>query len=169
MLETDTVVPQWVLLQNMEKPSIYQAVTKLLEPVFREGSIELVDVEYEKTGKIWTLRVFIDKNQGVTVGDCQKLSREIEDLIEVHELISVPYVLEVSSPGLDRLLKKERDFLRNKGKRIQIKTFLPINNKKQFSGTIKNFMNETLFLEDTSGIVEIKLGKIAQAKLIIEF
>ena len=153
----------------MEKPSIYQAVTKLLEPVFREGSIELVDVEYEKTGKIWTLRVFIDKNQGVTVGDCQKLSREIEDLIEVHELISVPYVLEVSSPGLDRLLKKERDFLRNKGKRIQIKTFLPINNKKQFSGTIKNFMNETLFLEDTSGIVEIKLGKIAQAKLIIEF
>ena len=153
----------------MEKPSIYQAVTKLLEPVFREGSIELVDVEYEKTGKIWTLRVFIDKNQGVTVGDCQKLSREIEDLIEVHELISVPYVLEVSSPGLDRLLKKERDFLRNKGKRIQIKTFLPINNKKQFSGTIKNSMNEILFLEDKSGIVEIKLGKIAQAKLIIEF
>jgi len=153
----------------MEKPSIYQAVTKLLEPVFREGSIELVDVEYEKTGKTWTLRVFIDKNQGVTVGDCQKLSREIEDLIEVHELISVPYVLEVSSPGLDRLLKKERDFLRNKGKRIQIKTFLPINNKKQFSGTIKNFMNETLFLEDKSGILEITLGKIAQAKLIIEF
>ena len=153
----------------MEKPSIYQAVTKLLEPVFREGSIELVDVEYEKTGKVWTLRVFIDKNQGVTVGDCQKLSREIEDLIEVHELISVPYVLEVSSPGLDRLLKKERDFLRNKGKRIQIRTFLPINNKKQFSGTIKNFMNETLFLEDKSGILEIELGKIAQAKLINEF
>ena len=153
----------------MEKPSIHQAVTELLEPVFREESIELVDVEYEKTGKIWTLRVFIDKNQGVTVGDCQKLSREIEDLIEVHELISVPYVLEVSSPGLDRLLKKERDFLRNKGKRIQIKTFSPINNKKQFSGTIKNFMNETLFLEDTSGILEIQLDKIAQAKLIIEF
>jgi len=153
----------------MEKPSIYQAVTKLLEPVFREGSIELVDVAYKKAGKTWTLRVSIDKSQGITVDDCQKLSREIEDLIEVHELISVPYVLEVSSPGLDRLLKKERDFLRNKGKRIQIKTFLPINNKKQFSGTIKNFMNETLFLEDTSGIVEIKLDKIAQAKLIIEF
>ena len=153
----------------MEKPSIYLAVTELLKPVFREGNIELVDVEYKKAGKTWTLRVSIDKSQGITVDDCQKLSREIEDLIEVHELISVPYVLEVSSPGLDRLLKKERDFLRNKGKRIQIKTFLPINNKKQFSGTIENFMNETLFLEDKSGIVEIKLGKIAQAKLIIEF
>ena len=153
----------------MGKSSIYQAVTELLEPVFREDSVELVDVEYKKTGKTWTLRVSIEKSQGITVDDCQKLSREIEDLIEVHELISVPYVLEVSSPGLDRLLKKERDFLRNKGKRIQIKTFLPINNKKQFSGTIKNFMNETLFLEDKSGILEFKLGKIAQAKLIIEF
>ena len=153
----------------MEKPSIYQSVTKLLEPVFREGSIELVDVEYEKTGKIWTLRVFIDKNQGVTVGDCQKLSREIEDLIEVHELISVPYVLEVSSPGLDRSLEKDRDFLRNKGKRIKIKTFSPINNKKQFSGTIKSFANKTLFLENREGTLEIQIDQIAQAKLIIEF
>ena len=152
----------------MEKPSTYQAVTELLEPVFREGSIELVDVAYKKAGKTWTLRVSIDKSQGITVDDCQKLSREIEDLIEVHELISVPYVLEVSSPGLDRLLKKERDFLRNKGKRIQIKTFLPINNKKQFSGTIRDFMNETLFLEGSDDILELRLDKIAQAKLIIE-
>ena len=129
----------------MEKPSIHQAVTKLIEPILRENNLELVDVEYKKAGKTWVLRVFIDKNQGVTVDDCQKLSQEIQDLIEIHELIAVPYVLEVSSPGLDRSLKKERDFLRNKGKRIQIKTFSPVNNKKQFSGTIRNFMNKTLF------------------------
>ena len=153
----------------MEKPSIHQAVTKLIEPIFRENNLELVDVEYKKAGKTWVLRVFIDKNQGVTVDDCQKLSQEIEDLIEVHELIAVHYVLEVSSPGLDRSLEKERDFLRNKGKRVQIKTFASINNKKQFSGTIENFMNETLFLEDKNEILEIRLDKIAQAKLIIEF
>ena len=153
----------------MGKPSIHRAVAELIEPVFRENNIELVDVEYKKTGRIWVLRIFIDKNQGVTVGDCQKLSREIEDLIEVHELISVPYVLEVSSPGLNRSLKKESDFLRNKGKRIQIKTFSSISNKKQFSGTIKNFMNKTLLLEDKDGILEVPLDKIAQAKLIIEF
>ena len=153
----------------MGKPFIRQAVTELIGPVFRENSVELVDVEYKKAGKTWTLRIFIDKSGGVTVGDCQKLSQEIEDLIEVHELIAVPYVLEVSSPGLDRSLKKERDFLRNKGKRIQIKTFSPVNNKKQFSGTIRNFMNETLFLEDNDGILEVQLDKIAQAKLIIEF
>ena len=153
----------------MGKPSIHRAVAELIEPVFRENNIELVDVEYKKAGRIWVLRIFIDKNQGVTVDDCQKLSREIEDLIEVHELISVPYVLEVSSPGLDRSLKKERDFLRNKGKRILIKTFLPINSKKQFSGTIRNFVNETLFLENNDNVFEIQLDKIAQAKLIIEF
>ena len=153
----------------MGKPSIHHAVNELVKPVTRENSVELVDVNFKKIGKIWTLKVFIDKSQGVTVDDCQKISRQIEDLIEVHELIAVPYVLEVSSPGLDRSLKKEQDFLRNKGKRIQIKTFSPINNKKQFSGTIRNFMKETLFLEDKEGILKIELGKIAQAKLIIEF
>mgnify|MGYP001196326388 CR=1 FL=1 len=152
----------------MEKPSINHAVTKLIKPVISENSVELVDVEFKKTGKTWILRVFIDKSQGITVDHCQKISQQVEDLIEVHDLISVPYILEVSSPGLDRPLKKERDFLRNKGKRIQIKTFSPVKNKKQFSGTIRNFMNETLFLEDNEGILKIQLAKIAQAKLIIE-
>ena len=152
----------------MGKPSIHHAVAELIEPVLRENNIELVDVEYKKAGRIWVLRIFIDKNQGVTVDDCQKLSREIEDSIEVHELISVPYVLEVSSPGLDRCLRTKRVFLRNKGKRIQVKTFLPVNNKKQFTGRIENFANETLFLEDNGNVFQVQLDKIAQAKLIIE-
>ena len=153
----------------MGKPSIHQAVTELIEPVIKEDNIELVDVEYKKAGRTWTLRIFIDKRGGITVDDCQKLSREIEDLVEVHELISPPYTLEVSSPGLDRSLEKDRDFLRNKGKRIKIKTFSPINNKKQFSGTIKSFANKTLFLENREGTLEIQIDQIAQAKLIIEF
>ena len=153
----------------MGKPTILQAVTELIEPVISEDDIELVEVEFKKTGKTWFLKIFIDKNPKVTVDDCQKISRQIEDLIEVHELISVPYVLEVSSPGLDRSLKKKQDFLRNKGKRIQIKTFSSINNKKQFVGTIRDYMGETLFLEGQDSILEIRLNKIAQAKLIIEF
>ena len=156
-------------VKNMEKPSIYQAITELIKPVIKENNIELVDVEYKKAGKTWVLIVFIDKKDGVTVEDCQKLSPEIGDLIEVHELISAPYILEVSSPGLDRSLKKDRDFLRNKGKRIKIKTFSPINNKKQFSGTIKSFADKTLFLENSAGILGVQIDQIAQAKLIIEF
>ena len=153
----------------MGKTSIYQSVVNLIKPTLEGNGIELVDVEYKKTGKIWVLRVFIDKNQGVTVHDCQELSREIEDLIEIHELIDDHYVLEVSSPGLDRPLKKAADFLRNKGKRIQIKTYSPINNKKENEGTVIDFVNGTLFLGDKEDIFKISLTEIAQAKLIIKF
>ena len=153
----------------MKKTPIYQLVIDLTEPTLQGSEIKLVDVEYKKIGKDWTLRVLIDKNQGVTVFDCQKLSREIEDLIEIHELIKDHYVLEVSSPGLDRPLKKESDFVRNKGKQIQVNTDSPINNSKINTGTIRDFSNSTLFLENKKDTLEIPLENIMQAKLIIEF
>jgi ribosome maturation factor RimP len=152
----------------MGKTSIYQLVSELIEPTVTEHNIELVDVEYIKAGKVWILRVLIDKKQGVTVLDCQKLSREIEDLIEIHELIKDHYVLEVSSPGLDRPLKIESDFIRNKGKQIQVNTYSPINNSKINTGTIRDFSNSTLFLENQKDTLEIPLINIMQAKLIIE-
>ena len=153
----------------MKKIPIYQLVIDLIEPTLQGSEIKLFDVEYKKIGKDWTLRVLIDKNQGVTVFDCQKLSREIEDLIEIHELIKDHYVLEVSSPGLDRPLKKESDFVRNKGKQIQVNTDSPINNSKINTGTIRDFSNSTLFLENNNDTLEIPLINIMQAKLIIEF
>jgi ribosome maturation factor RimP len=153
----------------LKKIPIYQLVIDLIEPTLQGSEIKLVDVEYKKIGKDWTLRVLIDKNQGVTVFDCQKLSREIEDLIEIHELIKDHYVLEVSSPGLDRPLKKESDFVRNKGKQIQVNTDFPINNSKINTGTIRDFSNSTLFLENNNDTLEIPLITIMQAKLIIEF
>ena len=153
----------------MKKTPIYQLVIDLTEPTLQGSEIKLVDVEYKKIGKNWTLRVLIDKNQGVTVFDCQKLSREIEDLIEIHELIKDHYVLEVSSPGLDRPLKKESDFIRNKGKQIQVNTYSPINNSEINTGTIRDFSNSTLFLENKKDTLEIPLINIMQAKLIIEF
>ena len=153
----------------MKKIPIYQLVIDLTEPTLQGSEIKLVDVEYKKIGTNWTLRVLIDKNQGVTVFDCQKLSREIEDLIEIHELIKDHYVLEVSSPGLDRPLKKESDFIRNKGKQIQVNTDSPINNSKINTGTIRDFSNSTLFLENKKDTLEIPLITIMQAKLIIEF
>ncbi|MBT5257770.1 MAG: ribosome maturation factor RimP [Nitrospina sp.] len=153
----------------MKKIPIYQLVIDLIEPTLQGSEIKLVDVEYKKIGKDWTLRVLIDKNQGVTVFDCQKLSREIEDLIEIHELIKDHYILEVSSPGLDRPLKKESDFIRNKGKQIQVNTYSPINNSKVNTGTIRDFSNSTLFLENKKDTLEIPLITIMQAKLIIEF
>jgi ribosome maturation factor RimP len=153
----------------MGKTSIYQLVSELIEPTVTEHNAKLVDVEYIKAGKVWTLRVFIDKKQGVTVLDCQKLSREIEDLIEVHELISDPYTLEVSSPGLDRPLKKEADFLRNKDKQIQLNTYAPIEGRKNFSGIVLDVNDKILFLKNKDNCIELELANIAQAKLVIEF
>ena len=153
----------------MGKTSIYQLVSELIEPTVTEHNIELVDVEYIKAGKIWILRVLIDKKQGVTVLDCQKLSSEIEDLIEVHELISDPYTLEVSSPGIDRPLKNEADFLRNKDKKIQLKTYAPIEGEKKFSGIILDVKDKVLLLKYMDDCLELELVNIAQAKLVIEF
>ena len=152
----------------MGKPSIHQTVAEIIAPITQEENIELVDVEYKKVGKTWALRIYIDKNLGVTLGDCQRISRQTEDLIEVHEVIANPYVLEVSSPGLDRPLKKERDFIRNKGKQVQVKSFSPINDKKQRIGMVQDFKNGILYLKDADGIQEIPLENIAQAKLTIE-
>jgi ribosome maturation factor RimP len=152
----------------MGKPSIHQAVAKIIEPITQEENIELVDVEYKKVGKTLALRIYIDKKLGITLDDCQRISRQVEDLIEVHDVIADPYVLEVSSPGLDRPLKKERDFIRNKEKRVQIKSFSPINGKKRRVGTVQDFKSGTLYLKDTDGIQEIPLDNIAQAKLTID-
>ena len=153
----------------MPKASITESIIEIIKPVIREESLELVDVEYKKTGKIWTLRVFIDKDQGITVDDCTKISRHIEDTIEIDELIANPFVLEVSSPGLDRPLKKEKDFLRYRDKPAEIKTFSLIENRKSFKGIIQDCKEKVLYLNEDGASIKIPLDTIAKAKLIIEF
>jgi ribosome maturation factor RimP len=153
----------------MDKLSVSQRVRNAVEPVVRDDGIELVDVEYKKTGKVWTLRVIIDKELGVNVGDCQQVSRQIEDLIEIEDLVPTGYVLEVSSPGLDRPLKSLRDFIKFKDKRITVSLFSPVDGKKKLDGRIQDCRDETLHLEVNGVSIEIPLKNIGQAKLIIEF
>ena len=154
---------------TMAKASITESIIEIIEPVIREESLELVDVEYKKSGKTWTLRVFIDKDQGITVDDCTKISRQIEDTIEVDELITNPFVLEVSSPGLDRPLKKEKDFLRYRNKPVEVKTYSLIENRKKFQGIIQDCREKVLYLHEEGASIKIPLDAIAKAKLIIEF
>lgn len=158
-------------LMTMTKASIAESIAEIIDPVIKDEALELVDVEYKKLGKTWTLRIFIDGKQGVTVGDCTKISRHVEDMIEIDDLIVNPFVLEVSSPGLDRPLKKEKDFLRFKSKKVKVKTYSPMENRKVFQGTIQDCKNQILFLDlDEEGdSIEIALDKISQAKPIIEF
>lgn len=153
----------------MTKGSIPQAIEDLADPVIRAQGLELVDIEYKKEGKNWFLRLFIDKEGGVNVEDCKTVSKMIEDMIEVEDLIKAQYILEVSSPGLERPLKKEADFLRYRGKMIQVSTYSPIDSRKKFKGVIENYENETLFLKSEDQIVEIPIGNLASARLEIEF
>ncbi len=152
----------------MGKGSVVETIETLVTPIVQENRLELVDVEYKKEGKNWFLRIFIDKEGGVTVDDCTKVSRRIEDLIEVEEIVPSSYTLEVSSPGLDRPLKREKDFLRFQGKRAHVTTFTPICQQKNFNGTIRDFREDVLFLETERQLVEIPRRQIAKARLEIE-
>lgn len=153
----------------MGKTSIARSVSDLIESTLQKESLDLVDVEYKKRGPSWVLRVFIDKKDGVTVDDCSRVSRKIADMLEVEDLVKTPYTLEVSSPGLDRPLTREKDFLRNVDKNIQLTARTPINGKNQFSGRIVDFKNDTLSLDIKGTREEIPLEAIAKAQLIIEF
>lgn len=153
----------------MSNSSVIGSIEGLVTPIVRKNHIELVEVEYKKEGKNWFLRVFIDKEGGVTIDDCTRVSRQIEDLIEVEEAVPSSYILEVSSPGLNRPLKKEEDFLRFKGKRAHVTTYTPIHQQKSFKGTIQNFREDVLLLEIDHQHVEIPKSQIAKARLEVEF
>lgn len=152
----------------MQKVSVIQTVKSVILPVIEDLGLELVDIEYRREGKGWVLRIFIDKEGGITVDDCTGVSHQVGDLIDIDDLIPNAYCLEVSSPGLDRPLKKEQDFIKYKERQIQLNTFAPIDTRRNFKGTIKDFREGVLFL-DAQGIhFEIPLDNIAKAKLEIE-
>ncbi len=153
----------------MGKKSVDNAVFELVEPVLAEDDFELVDIEYKKEGNRCFLRVFIHKSGGITLKDCQKISRKIEDIIEIENIITGNYILEVSSPGLDRPLKSEKDLLRNLNNRICVSTRSPINKKSTLVGTIENAENGLLYLKLDEGVLSIPIDEIKKAVLEIKF
>ena len=152
----------------MGKAPIAQSVIELIEPGLLAKGLELVDVEFKKEGKNWVLRVFIDKEGGVTLEDCQKISSLVGDLIEVEEVIEPAYTMEVSSPGLNRVLKKEKDFIRFSGKKIGVQCHAPLNGRKKFTGILKDFKNQSIRLEVDGQLQIIPINRVAKANLVIE-
>jgi len=152
----------------MAKVPVSQAIVSLIEPILIIEELELVDVEYKKEGKNWVLRIFIDKEGGITIADCQKVSRLTGDLIDVEETITTPFSLEVSSPGLNRVLKREKDFLKFKGRQINLHSLSPIDNRKKFNGILTDFKDQTVFLEVDGKILGVPLRQVSKANLVIE-
>jgi ribosome maturation factor RimP len=152
----------------MGKAPVAQSVTELIEPGLLANGLELVDVEFKKEGKNWILRIYIDCEGGITLADCQKVSRLVGDLIEVEEVIEPVFTLEVSSPGLNRVLKKEKDFLRYSGKNIYVQCHAPMDGRKKFTGILTGFIDQSIHLELDGQRYTIPLSLVAKANLVIE-
>ena len=134
----------------------YESKTEtLIQPLIDANHFELVDVEWVKEGANWYLRVFIDKEGGITVDDCELVSRAFEEILDKEDYISENYIFEVSSPGLDRPLKKEKDIARSIGKDVEIKLYKALNKEKEFVGVLTAYDPETITitLDDESTMV----------------
>jgi len=133
--------------------------------------LELVDLEYKKEGKRWVLRVFIDGPDGISHNECVRVTRVLEPLLEEKDPIPHQYILEVSSPGLDRPLKRDRDFERAIGKKIEVKTYVPlVDKRKTLRGTLLGLAENGLRLQlEDESVITVPREKLARARLHFEF
>ena len=154
----------------MAKHEEYEKKTKeLIADILKDAGVELYDVDFEKEGNDWYLRVYIDKEGGVNIDDCEKVSRAFNDILDKEDYIEETYIFEVSSPGLGRKLKKDINFEKALGESVDIKTFKPIDKQKEFTGILKAFDQNTVTItvEDKETVFNRK--DIAIIKLSLDF
>ena len=147
-----------------------QQTEELLEPIVTGHGFELVDVEYVKEAGTWYLRAYIDKPGGITVDDCEVVSRQFSDILDEKDYIEDAYIFEVSSPGLGRPLKKEKDFKRSMGEEVEIHTYRAIDRQKEFTGILKAYDNDTVTIayeDDTEQV--FNKSDIALIRLALDF
>ena len=141
-----------------------------MTPILNRMHFELVDVEYVKEGGTWYLRAYIDKEGGITVNDCEAVAREMNEILDREDYIEESYVFEVSSPGLGRPLKKEKDYIRSMGKELEIRTYRAINREKEFYGILKAYDETTVTIEMENGEeMTFEKSDIALIRLAFDF
>ncbi|MGV8906481.1 MAG: ribosome maturation factor RimP [Acetobacterium sp.] len=153
----------------MKKVSKEFLLEELITPAVESLGYELADLIFEKRGKDWALVLFIDTDEGITMDDCEVVSRAISEVLDESDPIEQSYFLEVSSPGIDRPIKKDRHYLANINKKITLRLFAPLDGKKDYSGILKAYTPESLSLElETGEIIELDNSKIAKANVLDE-
>ena len=136
----------------MSRREEYEMKTEaLITPIVDEKGFELVDVEYVKEGSNWYLRAYVDKEGGITINDLESVSRILSDKLDEEDFISDAYILEVSSPGLGRPLKKDKDFDRNMGNEIEVHLYRAVDRQKQLVGLLKAYNADTITIENEDG------------------
>jgi len=158
----------------MAKKDVYEERTEaLLGPIAAANGCEIYDVEYVKEGSQWYLRAYLDKPEGVNIIDCENVSRALSEKLDEEDFIPDAYILEVSSPGLGRALKKDRHFERSLGDEVEIKTYKPIDRQKEFIGILKAYDKDTVTIEmeNAAGITSRTFAKsdIAIIRLTFDF
>jgi ribosome maturation factor RimP len=153
----------------MKRTDIESYAEELVMPIIEEGGFELVDVEYVKEGANWYLRIYADKEGGININDCVAISRALEAKLDEEDKITDAYILEVSSPGLGRQLKKEKDYKRSIGKEVEIKLYKARNKVKEFEGILKDFDENTftITIDEEDTVFERK--EIAMMRLAVHF
>lgn len=133
----------------MSKREVYEQKTEeLITPIVEAAGFELVDVEYVKEGSVWYLRAFIDKPGGIAVDDCAVVSRQFSEILDTEDYVEDAYIFEVSSPGLGRPLKKEKDYVRNMGEEVEIRTYRAMDKRKEFVGILTAYDQTTVTIEE---------------------
>ena len=154
----------------MSKRETYEAKTEaILLPIAEKNGVEIYDVEYVKEGSDFYLRAYIDKEEGVNINDCEAVSRELSDALDREDFIPDAYILEVSSPGLGRTLKKDRHLEKSIGLEVEIKLFKPIDKCKEFAGVLENFDAETITISEDDVPRIFNRSEIALIRLALDF
>lgn len=152
------------------KETYEQKAEELISPIVSANGFELVDVEYVKEGGNWYLRAYIDKEGGITVDDCELVSRAFSDKLDEEDFIEDAYIMEISSPGLGRPLKKEKDYARSMGKELEIRTFKAIDRSREFYGILTAYDDNSVTIEEEDGTVRtFQKSEIALIRLAFDF
>lgn len=154
----------------MAKREEYEAKTEaLLLPIVQKHGIEIYDVEYVKEGSEYYLRAFIDKEGGVNINDCEIVSRELSDRLDEADFITDAYILEVSSPGLGRTLRKDKHLQKSLQEEVEVKTYKPVNEKKEFAGILTAFDADTVTISSDEGDLVLDRKNIAVIRLAFNY
>jgi ribosome maturation factor RimP len=153
----------------LSTPKIKAAVEQMVMPYLEENGFELVDIEYVKEGSNWFLRVFVDKDGGIDIDDCGRISEYLSEKLDENDPIPSAYFLEVSSPGAERPLKKADDIVKAVGKDVFVTTYEPVNGLKEFEGRLLSFENDELIIEVGKQKHAVSYSKVASARLAIIF
>lgn len=149
--------------------AVENTAMEIAGPIAERLGMYVVDTEFKKEGKEWFLRIYIDKENGVTIEDCEAFSRLFSDEIDKADPIEQNYCLEVSSPGADRVLKKEREFLYYIGREVEVKLYQAVNGQKEFTGILRGFQDKTAQIETADGLIQVQQSQAVYIRLAFAF